>query len=110
MLLARDLNGRRIYDSKADLAKALNVGAIHEVEQFEGRIRTTEGGDKKKLLGLFVNLADYQFGSTKGGEITKFEDFDMDFNKQKFMLETRLSGSLTKVYSAIALEEPVISG
>ena len=110
MLLARDLNGRRIYDSKADLAKALNVGAIHEVEQFEGRIRTTEGGDKKKLLGLFVNLADYQFGSTKGGEITKFEDFDMDFNKQKFMLETRLSGSLTKVYAAIALEEPVISG
>lgn len=107
MLLARDLNGRRIYDSKSDLAAALNVGAIHTVEQFEGLTRTTETGDTKKLLGLFVNLADYQFGSTKGGEITRFEDFDMDFNKYKYMLETRLSGSLTKVYSAIALEEPI---
>ena len=109
MLLARDLNGRRIYDSKSDLAKALNVNSIVEVEQFEGKTRTTEGGKTKKLLGLFVNLADYQFGSTKGGEITRFEDFDMDFNKQKFMLETRLSGSLTRVESAIALEEPVAS-
>ena len=109
MLLARDLNGRRIYDSKSDLAKALNVNSIVEVEQFEGKTRTTEGGKTKKLLGLFVNLADYQFCSTKGGEITRFEDFDMDFNKQKFMLETRLSGSLTRVESAIALEEPVAS-
>lgn len=107
MLLARDLNGRRIYDSKADLAAALNVGAIHTVEQFEGLERTHSDGDKRKLLGLFVNLADYQFGSTKGGEITKFEDFDMDFNRYKYMLETRLSGSLTKLYSAIALEEKV---
>ena len=106
MLLARDLNGRRIYDSKADLARALNVNAIH-VEQFEGRTRTNDDGDKFGLLGLFVNLADYQVGSTKGGEITKFEDFDMDFNKQKYMLETRLSGALTKPYSAIALEEPI---
>lgn len=107
MLLARDLNGRRIYDSKSDLAAALNVGAIHTVEQFEGRTRTDTEGNTKKLLGLFVNLADYQFGSTKGGEITRFEDFDMDFNRYKYMLETRLSGALTKVYSAIALEEPV---
>ncbi len=108
MLLARDLNGRRIYDSKADLAKALNCNSIVEVEQFEGLTRTTEEGDTKKLLGLFVNLNDYTFGSTKGGEITKFEDFDMDFNKQKFMLEARLSGSLYKLKSAIALEEPVV--
>ena len=107
MLLARDLNGRRIYDSKADLAKALNCNSIVEVEQFEGLTRTTEDGDKKKLLGLFVNLNDYTFGSTRGGEITKFEDFDMDFNLKKFMLETRLSGSLYKLKSAIALEEPV---
>ena len=107
MLLARDRNGRRIYDSKADLAAALNVGEIVTVEQFEGKTRTTTSGKTKKLLGLFVNLADYQFGSTKGGEITKFEDFDMDFNRYKYMLETRLSGALTKVHSAIALEEPV---
>lgn len=107
MLLARDLNGRRIYDSKADLAKALNCSSIVEVEQFEGLVRTTDKGAKKKLLGLFVNLNDYTFGSTRGGEITKFEDFDMDFNLKKFMLETRLSGSLYKLKSAIALEEPV---
>ena len=107
MLLARDLNGRRIYDSKAELAKALNCSSIIEVEHFEGLERTTDKGDKKKLLGLFVNLNDYTFGSTRGGEITKFEDFDMDFNLKKFMLETRLSGSLYKLKSAIALEEPV---
>lgn len=110
MLLARDLNGRRIYDSKADLAKALNVGEIHEIEQLEGRTRTTKAGDTKKLLGLFVNLADYQFGSTKGGELTKFEDFDIDFNQYKYLIETRLSGALTRVYSAIALEEDVAAG
>ena len=110
MLLARDLNGRRIYDSKSDLAAALNVGAIHTVEQFEGKTRSTEEGDTKKLLGLFVNMADYQIGSTKGGEITRFNQFDIDFNKEKYLLETRLSGALTKVYSAIALEEPVTPG
>lgn len=109
MLLARDLNGRRIYDSKADLAKALNCNSIIEVEHFEGLTRTTEDGKKKKaLLGLFVNLNDYTFGSTRGGEITRFEDFDMDFNLQKFMLETRLSGSLYRLKSAIALEEPIV--
>lgn len=107
MLLARDLNGRRIYDSKADLAKALNVGEIFEIEQLAGKTRTTEEGETKKLLGLFVNLADYQFGSTKGGEVTKFEDFDINFNKHQYLMETRLSGALTKLYSAIALEEPV---
>lgn len=107
MLLARDLNGRRIYDSKADLAKALNVSAIHTAEQFEGLIRTAADGKKKKLLGLFVNLSDYQHGSTKGGEITRFEQFDIDFNQNKYLIETRLSGALIKIKSAIALEEPV---
>lgn len=107
MLLARDLNGRRIYDSKADLAAALNVGEIHTVEQFEGLQREGSDGAKRSLLGLFVNLADYQFGSAKGGEIAKFDGFDMDFNRYKYMLETRLSGSLIKLYSAIALEEKV---
>ena len=107
MLLARDLNGRRIYDSKADLAAALNVNAIYTVEQFEGKTRTTDDSKTKKLLGLFVNMADYQIGSTKGGEITRFQQFDIDFNKEKYLLETRLSGALTKVWSAIALEEPV---
>lgn len=107
MLLARDLNGRRIYSSKADLAAALNVSAIHTAEQFEGKIRTTADGKKKKLLGLFVNLNDYQVGCTKGGELTKFEDFDIDFNQYKYLLETRLSGAPIRPYSAIALEEDV---
>lgn len=107
MLLARDLNGRRIYDSKADLAKALNVGEIHTVEQFEGLTRTTDAGATKKLLGIFVNMSNYQFGCAKGGEITTFEDFDIDFNKQKYLMETRLSGALIDIASAIALEEPV---
>lgn len=110
MLLARDLNGRRIYESKAELAKVLNVNSIIECEQLENLTRTTEDGKTKKLVCLIVNLNDYTFGSTKGGEITKFEDFDMDFNVQKFMLETRLSGSLYKLKSAIAIEEPVEDG
>lgn len=107
MLLARDLNGRRIYDSKSDLAKALNVSAIHTAEQFEGLTRTTKEGATKELLGLFVNLNDYQHGSTKGGEITRFEQFDIDFNLNKYLIETRLSGALVKIKSAIALELPV---
>lgn len=107
MLLARDLNGRRIYDSKADLAAALNVNSIVTVEQFEGLERTDSETNKHKLLGLFVNLGDYQFGAAKGGEVSKFDHFDIDFNQYKYLLETRLSGSLTKVYSAIALEEDV---
>ena len=107
MLLARDLNGRRIYESKSDLAAALNVNAIHTVEQFEGKIRTDSKNKQKKLLGIFVNMADYQIGSTKGGQITNFEDFDIDFNQYKYLMETRVSGALTKIQSAIVLEEPV---
>ena len=107
MLLARDLNGRRIYDSKADLAAALNVGEIHTAEQFEGQTRVTSDGKTKKLLGIFVNLADYQVGATKGGELTRFNQFDIDFNQEKYLIETRISGALTRIYSAIALEEPV---
>ena len=107
MLLARDLNGRRIYDSKADLARALNVNSIVEIEQLEGRTREDSNGKTKKLHGIFVNLSDYQFGSTKGGEITKFSNFDIDFNKYKYLMETRLSGALTEPESAIALEEVV---
>lgn len=107
MLLARDMNGRRIYNSKADLAAALNIGELYTAEQFEGLVRMDDEGAKHKLLGLFVNLADYTVGSTKGGEITRFDQFDIDFNQQKYLIETRLSSALTRVYSAIALEEPV---
>lgn len=107
MLLARDLNGRRIYDSKADLAKALNVDNIYTAEQFEGLTRTTADGKTKKLVGLFVNLSQYHVGATKGGQLTKFEQFDIDFNQYKYLLETRLSGASVAIKSAIALEEDV---
>lgn len=109
MLLARDMNGRRIYDSRSDLAAALNVGAIYTAEQFEGLVREDADGVKHKLLGIFVNLSDYTIGSTKGGEISRFDQFDIDFNQHKYLIETRLSGALTRLYSAIALEELVKS-
>lgn len=107
MLLSRDRNGHRMYSSKSDLAAALNVTAIHTVEQFEGQVRTDKDGNQKKLLALFVNLSDYQVGCTKGGEITKFDQFDIDFNQYKYLIETRISGALIRPWSAIAIEEPV---
>lgn len=107
MLLARDLNGRRIYNSKAELASALNVGDIYTAEQFEGKTRKTGDSKTKKLLGIVTNLADYSLGATKGGEITHFHQFDIDFNQEKSLLETRCSGALTRVYSAIAIEQDV---
>ena len=109
MLLARDINGRRIYSSKAELASALNVGSIITAEQFEGKTRKTTDNKTKKLLGIIANLSDYSLGATKGGEITHFTQFDIDFNQEKSLLETRCSGALTRVYSAIAIEEPVAS-
>lgn len=106
MLLARDRNGRRIFSSKAELASALNVGQIITAEQFANRIRTDSSNNQHKLLGICVNLSDYSLGATKGGEITHFTDFDIDFNQQKSLLETRCSGALTRVYSAVVIEEP----
>ena len=105
MLLARDMNGRRIYSSKAELASTLSVGNIYTAEQFAGKTRTDKDGKTKKLLGLVVNLNDYALGATKGGEVTHFTQFDIDFNQQKSLLETRCSGALTKLASAIAIEE-----
>lgn len=105
MLLARDMNGRRIYSSKAELASALNVGAIHTVEQFEGKKRTDSNSKTQELVAMIVNLADYSLGSTKGGQVSHFTQFDIDFNQQKSLLETRLSGALTRCWSAIAIEK-----
>ena len=109
MLLARDRNGHRMYSSKAELASSLNVANIYTAEQFEGKTRTTTDGKTKKLQGLIVNLADYSLGATKGGEVTHFTQFDIDFNTQKSLLETRVSGALTRCWSAIAIEEDVTS-
>ena len=88
------------------LRAALNVNEIITAEQFAGKIRTA-GGRKKKLMGLMCNLSDYNLGATKGGQITHYTDFDIDFNQEKSLLETRCSGANTRVLSAIALEEDV---
>lgn len=106
MLLARDLNGRRIYDNVNELKAALNVNEIITAEQFANKVRTDSQSHRHTLLGIMCNLSDYYLGSTKGGEITHFTDFDIDFNQEKSLLETRCSGANTRVKSAIVLEMP----
>lgn len=110
MLLARDMNGRRIYDTVSDVAKALNVGAIFTAEQFAEKTRQDKSQKTHKLLAIFVNMDDYTLGAVKGGQITKFQQFDINYNKELMLLETRVSGGLTRVRSAIVLEELVNSG
>lgn len=107
MLLARDMNGRRIYDTVSDVAKALNVGTIFTAEQFAEKTRQDKSQKTHKLLAIFVNMDDYTLGAVKGGQITKFQQFDINYNKELMLLETRVSGGLTRVRSAIVLEELV---
>lgn len=107
MLLAKDMNGRRIYDTVSDVAKALNVGTIFTAEQFTEKTRQDKSQKTHKLLAIFVNMDDYTLGAVKGGQITKFQQFDINYNKELMLLETRVSGGLTRVRSAIVLEELV---
>ena len=104
--LAKDLNGRRIYTNKGELTSALDVQNVYNVPEFDTMIRT-EGGKKYRLLAIIGNLSDYNIGSTKGGEITHFTDFDIDFNQLKSLIETRVSGANTRIFSFIVLEEEV---
>jgi HK97 family phage prohead protease len=90
MLLEKDNLGRRYYNTKAELAAALNVTDIIEVEVLEGAMR-----DGAEIQMIIVNMGDYAIGSTAGGEITKFDDFDIDYNQYKYLIETRISGALT---------------
>ena len=106
MMLAKDMNGRRIYANKNELATALDVNNIYNVPEFANLTRT-ENGHTYKLLALIGNLADYAVGSTKGGEITHFNQFDIDFNQEKSLIETRVSGATTRIYSFIVIEEEV---
>ena len=106
MLLAKDLNGRRIYANKNELMTALDVNDMYNVPEMENLTRTS-GGKTYKLVAIIGNLADYSMGATKGGEITHFTDFDIDFNQQKSLLETRCSGATTRLYSFIVIEEEV---
>lgn len=105
MLMARDLNGRRIYNGVEELKSILNVSAIHTVEQMNGLTRETTDGQTMEVQAIILNLNDYSLGATKGGEITQFNQFDIDFNKEKYLLETRCSGALTKVKSCVVLEK-----
>lgn len=105
MLMARDLNGRRIYNGVDELKSILNVSAIYTVEQMNGLTRQNSDDETMEVQAIILNLNDYSLGATKGGEITQFNQFDIDFNKEKFLLETRCSGALTKVKSCVVLEK-----
>ncbi len=103
-LLMEDTTGRVIYDSVDKLATALRVKEIVTVPVMEGLSRTDSEGNTLNLMGLIVNLADYNVGADKGGAVNMFDDFDIDYNAQKYLIETRCSGALIKPYSAIAIE------
>ena len=102
MLLLEDLNGRVIYESEQALARALRVKNIVTVPVMEGA-KSLDG--KKNILAIVVNLKDYNVGADKGGAVAMFEDFDIDYNAQKYLIETRCSGALIKPFSAIVIEE-----
>ena len=104
MLLLEDNNGRIIYDSVAKLATAMRVKEIVTVPVMEGAQNLNK---TKNVLGIIVNLRDYNVGADKGGAVSMFEDFDIDYNAQKYLIETRCSGALIKPFSAIVLEEDV---
>lgn len=100
MLLLEDTTGRIIYDSAEKLRSVLRVKEIVTVPVMEG----AKGPNNLDLMGIIVNLADYNVGADKGGSVNMMEDFDIDYNQQKYLIETRCSGALTKPYSAIELE------
>lgn len=102
MLLLKDKNGRRLYETEASLAGALGVSKIVTVPQFEGLEHEIKGANHD-LLGIVVDLRDYTIGSNAGAELGMAESFDIDFNQYKYLMETRLSGSLTAPYSALTI-------
>lgn len=122
LILAKDKNGRRLYNNMAEIASALRVSEIVEVPVMDkaGRTLTATSpmpidpktdeemtptvGAKKKLLAIIINMRDYTVGSTKMGQVTMFDDFDIDYNKMKYLIETRMCGALTLPFSAIILE------
>lgn len=104
LLLAKDKLGRRLYSTIGELANALRVSEIVEVPIFEGINRVDSEETPHYLLGIIVNLNDYVVGADKGGDVSMFDDFDLNYNKYEYLIETRMSGALVKPYSAIALE------
>ena len=103
-LLLEDTQGYRLYKSEQDVATAMRVSKIVTVPVMEGLTRTDSESKTRTLMGIIVNLKDYNVGADKGGAVNMFDDFDIDYNQQKYLMETRCSGALIKPYSAIALE------
>lgn len=106
MLLMEDTLGHPMYDTVDKLATAMRVSKIVTVPVMENQKRVTKTGDAKELIGIIVNLKDYNVGADKGGAVAMFDDFDIDYNKQKYLIETRCSGALIKPFSALVLETP----
>lgn len=106
LLLIKEKNtGKRMYGTEAELAAAMRVSRIVEVPVFDGLKREGAAQKKYDLLGIMVNLKDYTVGADKGGELNMFDDFDIDFNQYKYLLETRISGTLTRPKSALVFEK-----
>ena len=103
-LLLEDTQGYRLYKSEQDVATAMRVSKIVTVPVMEGLTRVDSETKTRTLMGIIVNLKDYNVGADKGGAVNMFDDFDIDYNQQKYLMETRCSGALIKPYSAIALE------
>lgn len=103
--IAKDKNGRRLYGNTAEIASALGVSSIVEVPLMKDLQRTDSESAKHNVLAVIVNLRDYTIGADRGGQTTMFDDFDIDYNKYKYLIETRCSGALTKPASAIVIEE-----
>lgn len=111
MLLLKDTLGHRIYRTKEELASALLVSKIIEVPVMDGLTREVENEDEEtvtaKLLGIIVNLKDYTLGADKGGQVSMFDDFDIDYNQYKYLIEGRCSGALVHPKSALVIEQVV---
>lgn len=107
ILLLKDKIGRRLYRTEAEVAAELRVSGIVEVPVMENQIRTDEDGKEWKLIGIVTNIKDYRVGTDRGGEIATFEDFDLDYNQYKYLMECRCSGMLIHPKSALVIEEEV---
>ena len=103
MLLMTDSTGRDLYTDEAQLARKLRVSRIITCPIMDNLTREVTGKNRT-LFGLILNLNDYNVGADRGGQVSIFDDFDIDYNAQKYLIETRCSGSLIKPYSAIAVE------
>lgn len=110
MLLLKDKIGRRLYNTATELASAIDVNQIVKIPVMENLTRVNEDGKTVKLLAILVNLTDYVIGTNRGGEINNFDDFDIDYNQYKYLMETRMSGALVKPKSAVVIEQEVSTG